>query len=82
MTINTKKTKVMSIARNDDAKEKMDAVDVKLAGESLVKVKAYTYLGVDLDEHLSLNTMIDTTHNKANHKVYLLKKISRISLDG
>ena len=28
-----------------------------------------------MDEHLSLNTMIDTTHNKANHRVYLLKKI-------
>ena len=56
LTINTKKTKVMSIARNDAAKEKMNAVDVKLAGESLVKVKAYKYLGEDLDEHLSLNT--------------------------
>ena len=52
----------------------MDAVDVKLAGESLGKVKAYTYLGVDLDEHLSLNTMIDTTHNKANRKLYLFEK--------
>ena len=53
----------------------MDAVDIKLAGESLGKVKAYKYLRVDLDEHLSLNTTIDTTHNKANRKVYLLKKI-------
>ena len=66
---------MMSIARNDAAKEKMDAVDVRLTGESLGKVKAYKYLGVDLDEHLSLNTMIDTTHNKPNRKVYLLKKI-------
>ena len=70
----------MSIARNDVAKEKMDAVDVKFAGESLGKVKAYKYLGVDLDEHLSLNTMINTTHNNANRKVYLLKKIRL--LDG
>ena len=75
MEYGLKKTKVMSIARNDAAKENMDAVDVKLAGEPLVKIKAYKYLGVDLDEHLSLNTMIDTLHNKANCKVYLLKKI-------
>ena len=43
LTINTKKYKVMSIARNDVAKERMDAVDIKLAGESLGKVKAYKY---------------------------------------
>ena len=28
-----------------------------------------------MDEHSSLNTIIDTTHNKANRKVYLLKKM-------
>ena len=39
MTINTKKNKVISIARNDVTKGKMDAVDGKLTGESLGKVK-------------------------------------------
>ena len=39
LTINTKITKVMSIARNDAAKEKMDAVDVKLAGDLWVRLK-------------------------------------------
>ena len=38
-------------------------------------MNVYKYLGVDLDENLTMNNMIDSTFNKANRKVYLLKKI-------
>ena len=39
-------------------------------------MNVYKYLGVDLDENLTMNNMIDSTFNKANRKVYLLKKIT------
>ena len=38
-------------------------------------MNVFKYLGVDLDENLTMNNMIDSTFNKANHEVYLLKKI-------
>ena len=38
-------------------------------------MNVYKYLRVDLDENLTMNNMIDSTFNKANRKVYLLKKI-------
>ena len=38
-------------------------------------MNVYKYLGVDLDENLTMNNMIDSTFNEANRKVYLLKKI-------
>ena len=75
LTINKKKTKVMLVPRNDTAKTKWEAVNICPKNEVLGKVSVNKYVGVDLDESLSLNVMIDTTYNKANRKVYLLKRI-------
>ena len=53
-------------------------IDYRKAFETLDhkgKVNVYKYLGVDLDENLTMNNMIDSTFNKANRTVYLLKKI-------
>ena len=46
-----------------------------ISNNALGKVNVYKYLGVDLDENLTMNNMIDSTFNKANRKVYLLRKI-------
>ena len=42
----------------------------------------YHYLGVDLDRHLSFEKMVDPTFNKANRKLYLLKKFRPYITNG
>ena len=65
----------MAICRNDRAKLDWKTESLYISNNALGKVNVYKYLGVDLDENLTMNNMIDSTFNKANRKVYLLKKI-------
>ena len=65
----------MLVPRNEVAKTNWGSINISLEGEELGKVGVYTYLGVDLDDSLSMNVMIDSSHNKANRKVYLLTRI-------
>ena len=53
----------------------MKTESLYISNNALGKVNVYKYIGVDLDENLTMNNMIDSTFNKANCKVYLLKKI-------
>ena len=75
LTINTQKSKIMAICRNDRAKLDWKTESLYISNNASGKVNVYKYLGVDLDENLTMNNMIDSTFNKANRKVYLLKKI-------
>ena len=75
LTINTKKTKIMAICRNVRPKLDWKTESLYISNNALGQVNVYKYLGVYLDENLTMNNMIDSTFNKANRKVYLLKKI-------
>ena len=75
LTINTKKTKIMAICRNNRVKLDWKTESLYISNNALGTVNIYKYLGVYLDENLTLNNMIDFTFNKANRKVYLFKKI-------
>ena len=43
--------------------------------EHLDNVSSYHYLGVDLDSGLTYDKMLNITYNKANRKLYMLKRI-------
>ena len=75
LTINTSKTKHMFIPRNQTHRELTKDMNVNIAQEKLHNVTSYKYLGVDLDQTLSFDKMIDTMYNKANRKLYSLKNI-------
>ena len=64
----------MLVPRNEATKLSWESKKISLDGEELGKVRSYIYLGVDLNDSLSMNFMIESTHNKANRKVYLLKR--------
>ena len=53
----------------------MKTESLYISNNALGKVNVHKYLGVDLDENLTMNIMIDSTFNKANREVYLLKNI-------
>ena len=75
LTINISKTKHMFIPRNDTHTDLTRNSYVKIASEKLYNVTSYKYLGVDLDQTLSFDTMVDTMYNKAYRKLYYLKNI-------
>ena len=60
---------------NDRAKSDRKIGSLYISNNTLGKVNECTYLGVDLNGNLTMNNMIDSAFNKANHKVYLLKEI-------
>ena len=75
LTINVSKTKHMFIPRNKTHNESIKDIFVHITPGKLQNVASYKYLGVDLDQTLSFDTMIDTMYNKANRKLYSLKNI-------
>ena len=75
LTINISKTKHMVIPRNQNHKDLTQNMSISIATDKLHNVTNYRYLGVDLDQTLSFEKMVDTTYNKANRKLYSLKNI-------
>ena len=75
LTIDTSKTKHMFIPKNQTQRELTKDLNVNIAQEKPHNVTSYKYLGVDLDQTLSFDTMIDTMYKKANRKLYSLKNI-------
>ena len=65
----------MFIPRSQDHANLTKDIKVKISSEQLHNVVNYKYLGVDLEQTLSFDTMIDTIYNKANRKLYSLKNI-------
>lgn len=54
---------------------KQDACTIKINATSINKEDNYIYLGVNLDNHLTLQEHLDTTYKKASGKLKLLKSI-------
>ena len=82
LTINFSKTKHMLIPRNDESIALTEGSRISIGENCLENVNMYHYLGVDLDRHLSFEKMVDATFNKANRKLYLLKKIRPYITNG
>ena len=75
MTVNAKKTKHMLVLRQKDFPEATELLGVKFNGEPLANVKAYKYLGVDLDRNLTYEAAVHNTYIKPNKKLFTLRKI-------
>ena len=65
---------------NNNLKERVDPmiqVDlmIQVGGENIDNVISYHYLGIDLDSSLTYDKMLDSMFNKANRKLYMLKRI-------
>ena len=72
----------MLIPGNDESIALAEGNRISIGENCLENVNMYHYLGVDLDRHLSFEKMIDATFNKANRKLYLLKKIRPYITNG
>ena len=75
LTINFKKTKHMMIFRNNKQEKDSENLTIKIGNEKIDSVSTYHYLGIDLDSTLSYDKMLDCMYNKANRKLYMLKRI-------
>lgn len=53
-----------------------DNLKLKIGDETIVKEQHPTYLGVQLDQQLSLNTHVDNLKTKARKRLQLLKKLA------
>ena len=56
LTLNVKKTKYFIIASNHRLNQLEHHFDIKVEDQPLLNVKAYRYLGIDVDETLSWQT--------------------------
>ena len=76
LTVNTKKTKLMSFGTRTRVK-KAKNVTVTVNGDRIQMVPSYKYLGVILDSTLSYNMHISSLIRTVLHKVTLLSKVKR-----
>ena len=74
LSINFKKTKYMSIKHTKEAAE--PNLSTK-NGHTIGSVQQYEYLGMLLDNKLSMNEYVDVMWKKANSKIGILAKIRR-----
>ena len=82
LTINVSKTKHMFIPRNKTHNELIKDISAYITPGKLQNVASYKYLGVDLEQTLSFDAMIDTMYNKANRKLYSSLKNIRPYITG
>ena len=75
LTINLSKTKHMIVPRNQTHADLLKDINVSIALANLHTVTSYTYLGVDVEQTLCFDTMVDTMYNKASRKLNSLKNI-------
>ena len=72
--MNVSKTKVMFYG----SKAKINSIDLPefyINGQPIDRAKTYTYLGIKLDEQLSLDTHANLLIRKVSNKIYQLSKI-------
>ena len=75
LTINFKKTKHMMIWRHNNILKERDNLFIHVGGAKIDNVTCYHYLGIDLDNSLTYDKMLDCMFIKANRKLYMLKRI-------
>ena len=72
--INSEKSKVMFFGSKARI-ETSTLPDFNIGGTTLQRAKTYTYLGIKLDEQLSLETHANSLISKVSNKIYHLSKI-------
>ena len=78
LTINTKKTKVMILGSRYMIKKANNfGVNMMINNENLQTVPTYKYLGVHLDQTLSLEYHVKSVVKNISHKLYVFSKIRR-----
>ena len=65
----------MMIFRNNKQEKHNENLTIKIGNEKIDNVSTYHYLGIDLDSTLLSDKMLDCMYNKANRKLYMLKRI-------
>ena len=76
LTINFKKTKHMMILRNRQLQNPDNFnFNIEVENKHIENVVSYHYLGVDLDNGLTYDKMLDNMFKKANRKLFMLKRI-------
>ena len=76
LSMNIKKTKHMHIPSNRESCQCLDLLcKVSVNGDRLENVHTYNYLGVVVDECLNFTDFVDQKYNKANIRLFQLKRI-------
>ena len=75
VTLNFNKTKHMMIYRNSNYTNENTPTNIKIENTQIDNIQSYHYLGIDLDNGLTYDKMLDNMYNKANRKLYMLKRI-------
>ena len=76
LTINIKKTKVMTFGSKNKVKKAKNVV-IKINNEILGHVPTYKYLGIHLDQTLNYKYHSENLLRLINHKLYMFSKIRR-----
>ena len=74
VVINAEKTKVMFFGSKVKI-ESMELPDFYINGANIERAKTYTYLGIKLDEQLTLDTHANCLIKRVSNKIYQLKRI-------
>ena len=76
LTINIKKTKVMTFGSKNKVK-KAKNINIKINNEILGHVPTYKYLGIHLDQTLNYKYHSENLLKLINHKLYMFSKIRK-----
>ena len=76
LTINTKKTKVMTFGSRYNIKKSQNC-EFSVNGEILHNVPTFRYLGINLDQTLNFNYHLKNVVNVISHKLYIFSKLRR-----
>ena len=76
LTINTKKTKIMTFGSKNKVK-KSKQISIKINKEIIGHVPTYKYLGIHLDQTLNYKYHSENLLKLINHKLYMFSKIRR-----
>ena len=76
LTINIKKTKVMTFGSKNKIK-KANNINIKIGNDILGHVPTYKYLGINLDQTLNYKYHSESLLRLINHKLYMFSKIRK-----
>ena len=76
LTINIKKTKIMTFGSKNNLKRAKN-IEIKIKNETLGIVPTYKYLGINLDQTLNFKYHTENLLKLINHKLYMFSKIRK-----
>ena len=77
LKINSSKTKAMITSTRNRLNNMRDIPNFKILGKNIQYVNQYNYLGLILDNEMSLNPLYKNVKKRVSHKIFALRKIKK-----